>query len=188
MLKLKCVTPPEMEPVDLELIKAQLKIEVDDDGYDDILIPLLPSARDWCERHQNRSYINQIFELALDHWPKGDVIRLPRPMLQAIESVRFITSDGVSHLWDEQNYILDDYSEPGKLVKVHGVYWPAQKLRASNGVIIRYVAGYGNTPFEVPDGVKQAIIMLTIYWFENGICEPPAAVKSLLSQDRVVPI
>lgn len=188
-MKLKLVTPPAVEPVDLYAdIKPQLRIDPTDTYYDEVLIPLVVAAREWCETYQNRAYITQTYELALDEWPEGKMISLPRPPLTSVESVRFTDFMGVTTTWGQENYVVDDFSEPARLVRAHNVSWPSVSLSPTNGVKIRYTAGYGNDSKSVPAKVKQAIILLVNAWFDNPDCEPPQAVKSLLSADRVVPI
>jgi uncharacterized phiE125 gp8 family phage protein len=188
MLKLKLVTPPELEPVTLNQVKAQLKFDVSDYSPDDDINDLIPAAREWCQEYQNRAYITQTFELALDAWPCSNSIVLPRPPLQNIVSVGYTDNAGVTTIWSASNYVADDYSEPAKLVKAYSKLWPSVYLDVANGIVIQYTAGYGLTPTDVPARIKRAIILLVSFWFENGICEPPQGIKSLLSLDRVVPV
>lgn len=188
MLKLKRVVAPIVEPVTLNLIKSQLRIDLEDDSFDEQLAELLPAAREWCEDYQNRAYITQTFELALDCWPNGNGIILPRPLIQNVESVSYKNSEGASTQWAPANYVVDDFSEPSRIIRGRDISWPSANLAATNGIIIRYVAGYGDAPEDVPAKIKQAIILLICFWFENGYCDPPRAVISLLSADRIVPL
>lgn len=194
MLKLKLITPPTIEPVTVDDVKPQLRIDETDTDFDAILSPLIVAAREWCEEYQNRAYITQTWELALDHWPNdyqnnrvwlGDrYVKLPRPTLQRVESVTYTDVDGETTDWD--GYAVDTYSEPGKVVPNDS--WPRVKLAPVNGIRIQYVAGYGDTADDVPQKIKQAITLLTVHWFENGMCDPPPAVYYLLAQNRVIPI
>lgn len=182
MAGLKVITPPATEPVTIEEVRAQLRIDLDDESYDDVLNPLIPAAREWCEGYQNRAYITQTLELALDRWPCGNEIELPRPPIQSVTSVNY-----ADETWDPQNYLVDDYSFVARIVRARGVIWPSAHLPAANGVKIRYVAGFASAE-EVPQRIRQAILLLVSHWFENGMCDPPPAVISLLDTDRVVPI
>ncbi|RKN86747.1 head-tail connector protein [Paenibacillus ginsengarvi] len=186
MAGLKVITPPPVEPVTLGEVKTQLRIDADDTDYDDILSPLIVAAREWCEGYQNRAYITQTLELALDEWPCKGVINLPRPELQSVTSLTYFNADGASAVWPNENYVVDDYSFVARLVKAKGVPWPSECLTAANGIRVRYVAGYGDSGDDVPQKIKQAIMLLTIHWYENGMCDPPPAVKSLLQLDRVM--
>lgn len=182
MLKLKLITPPAVEPVTAEEAKGQLRIDDDDTTFDTQLDVLIHAARQWCEEYQNRAYITQEWELALDRWPCGRYIRLPRPPLIEVESITVTNSDGIDTPYSD--YTVDDYSEPARIIGM----WPHSKLAETNGIVIRYEAGYGESPDEVPKKIRQAIMLLALHWFENGMCEPPPAVLWLLAQDRVIPI
>lgn len=186
MAGLKVLVPPAIEPVGLDEVKMQLRIDEDDESYDAILDPLVVSAREWCEGYQNRAYITQTLQLALDAWPCAYAVRLPQPPLQSIESVEYTDNAAANNVWPASNYSADSFSEPGRLIAAGA--WPSGGLARANGVMVTYKAGYGDDATAVPQKVKQAIIMLTCHWFDNGMCDPPDAVLSLLSLDRVVPV
>jgi uncharacterized phiE125 gp8 family phage protein len=185
---LKVITPPPVEPVTLGEVKTQLRIDPDDTDYDDILAPWIPVARQWCEGHQNRAYITQTLELALDTWPCWDYINLPRPELQSVTSLTYTDDDGVTSTWSASNYIVDDFAFVGRLVRSKKVCWPSVCLASANGVKVRYIAGYGDTGADVPEKIRQAIVLLAIHFYEHGECDPPPAVYRLLNQDRVIPV
>lgn len=252
MAGIKVITPPAAEPVTLAEVLIQLKFDDPDPETEANLHGLIASAREWAEGYTNRVYVEQTLELALDHWPCGRVIELPRPPLRTVMSVSY-----GSEIWDAANYTVDDYAFVAHIVTNNG--WPSGSLPVTNGIKIRYVAGYeplhgavvtgealgigdGNertyligpvkpesvtlyfdgTPTSsytidyesgtvtstqsedvavtidyteatdyaanVPQRVKQAILLLVTHWFENGMCDPPPAVLSLLNLDRVVPV
>lgn len=184
-LKLKQITAPASEPVTLAEVKAQLRIDADDTDMDDTLTPILTAAREWCEEYQNRAYITQTWEIALDDFPY-EPIQLPRPPLQSVSSFKYTDYEDTETTWAASNYIVDDYSEPAEITRAYDVSWPTVTLKPTNAIKIRYVTGYGAAD-DVPEKIKQAIILLTMHWFDHGYCEPPAAVIGLLGQNRVVP-
>lgn len=175
-----------MEPVTLKQVKTQLRIDEDDVSYDEQLGDLIKGAREWCEGYQNRAYITQTFELALDCWPQSSSIRLPRPPLQNVATVDYTDATSTVVTWPSSGYIVDTYSEPADLVAVSS--WPSSRLPVTNGIVVTYTAGYGDDGSKVPMKIKQAIMLLVTHWFENGMCDPPPAVLSLLGLDRVVPV
>ena len=197
MLKIKIVTQPAVEPVTLDQVKVQLRIDPSDTSFDDDITALIAPARKWCEQYQNRAYITQTWERAMDQWPhicttdpiwaSSNYIKLPRAPLQSIESFTYTDCESTSTVWDSSNYIVDTIAEPGQVVPVSS--WPNVTLQKVNGINIRYVAGYGDDPEDVPADIRQAIIILIAYWFENGSnCAPPQAVYSLLDLERIIPI
>jgi uncharacterized phiE125 gp8 family phage protein len=183
---LKVIVQPAIEPVTLPEIKAQLRIDLSDDTFNDQINPLIPAAREWCEGYQNRAFITQTLAVAIDEWPCSSMIKLPRAPLHDVVSVSYADQDGNSATWPDTNYVVDDFSEPGYLVASGS--WPSSKLPRVNGIVVTYVAGYGAAAENVPAKIKQAIILLVCHWYDNGMCDPPPAVLSLLNLDRVVPV
>lgn len=186
MAGFKVITPPASEPVTLAEVKAQLRIDAADTDYDSILTPLITASREWCEGYQNRAYTAQTLEIALDNWPDCE-FKLKRPPLQSVSSIKYTDTDSVETTWAAANYIVNDYQEPARIVRAYNVSWPTATLTPVNGIKVRYVAGCADAA-DVPERAKQAIIMLTAHYFDNGLCEPPGAVKSLLDLDRVIPV
>lgn len=184
-MKIKVITAPQDEPVSLPEVKLQLRIDDSDNSYDEILEPLITAAREWCEGYQNRAYVSQTLELALDTW--CDPIKLPRPPLRSVTSITYTDSAKSTVTWDPANYIVDDYSQPAEIVRAANIRFPEVSLAPTNGVKIRYIAGYENRDL-VPTRVKQAILLLVSHWFDNGVTDPPDGVLSLLNLDRLVPI
>lgn len=192
---MKLVTPPAVEPVSLADVKLQLQIDSSDTLYDDQINALIPAAREWCEQYQSRAYITQTWEMALDDWPSScntslwvntHRIKLPRPPLQSVDAFLYTVDNGTQTTWSTSSYAVDTYAEPGQVVPVDT--WPRTKLAATNGIVICYTAGYGDNPNTVPHTTRQAIIMLTAHWFNNGLCDPPNAVYALLDLERVIPV
>jgi uncharacterized phiE125 gp8 family phage protein len=174
-----------MEPVTLEEVKLYLRIDGTD--ADPILNGLIQSAREYCETFQNRSYITQTWELVLDEFPWLP-LSLPKPPLQSVVSIKCVNESGVETVWDPSNYVVDVYSEPGRIAMAQNGSWPSVNLQAINGVKIRFTSGYG-TATDVPESIKSAIKVYVAHRFENPDRENvPKAVDMLLWQDRVVPV
>lgn len=188
MAGLKVITPPAIEPVTWQEVALQLRYDDPDQDIQDQIEDLITSAREWCESYQNRAYITQTLELALDGWPACGAVELPRPPLQSVSSVTYTDNNGADTVWDASNYSFDDYAFVGKLVKKRYASWPAASLAEVNGVKIQFVTGYGLTADKVPQRIRQAITTLATHWFDHGRCDPPPAVYALLDLDRVVPI
>lgn len=150
------------EPISLAEAKAHLRLgtATNEDNYVESLIG--PAAR-WVEGKTNRALMRQTFRLTLDAFPTGNVIELPRSPLIAGSthvSLDYRPSTGASTdpavVWPSSNFIVDDQSEPGRLVKKRGVSWPTGSLEAANGVGITFQAGYGHTT-DIPADLLAAV-------------------------------
>jgi uncharacterized phiE125 gp8 family phage protein len=192
-MNLKLITAPTLEPVTLEEAKSHRRIESSDE--DVLIVGFIEAAREWCEGYQNRAFITQTWELALDCFPPEDRIRIPKPPLQSVESIKYYDTDETEHTFSADSYHVDTYSEPGRVVLKYGETWPSDTLRTANGVIIQFTAGYSDTAATVPEKVKQAIKVLVGHLYENReatdikeLKEVPFAVCSLLGLERIWPV
>lgn len=191
------ITPPAVEPVSLAEAKQHLRVDITDD--DALITALITAAREYCEGFQNRAYITQVWQLWLDSWPDGSEIRIPKPPLQSVTSVKYYGADNTEYTLPPADYFVDTKSEPGRIVLAYERTWPSVTLRPANAVCIEFVAGYGDDAGKVPQKVRQAIYLLIGHWYENreavrvamqrGETLPvPFGVDALLWQDRVVPV
>jgi uncharacterized phiE125 gp8 family phage protein len=134
---------------------------------DSVLADFITAARIKCEEHQGRAYITQTWDLYLDDFPEADEIELPRGPLQSITSVKYYGTDGTEYTMSASDYIVDIASDPGRIVLGYGKTWPTTVLRPANGVIIRFVCGYGAAAAAVPALIRLAIKMLVGHYYAN---------------------
>lgn len=197
-MTLKLVTEPTIEPI--SLVQAKLHLKVDDSTDDSLITSLIVAAREYCEGYQNRAYCQQTWDMWLDSMPYRD-IRIPLPPLQSVTSVKHYDANDMEYTLASTEYLVDDKSEPGRIVLVSNNW--ATALRSVNGVVIRFIAGYGvggteeepDYAIKVPQKVKQAMLLLIGHWYEQRQAankdiskEIEFSVKALLSLDRVMPI
>jgi len=84
---------------------------------------------------------------------------------------------------------VDNYDS--KISLKYGKTWPSTTLRPHRGVLITFVAGYGDDASSVPEKVKLAILLLIGDYYSNREAgeaskETLTAVERLLWQDRVL--
>ena len=163
-MTLKLITAPATEPVSASEAKSHLRVDTTaDDTYIGTLITV---ARQNVESHLRRSLINQTWEVVLDAFPAG-VIRLPKPPLASVTSIKYTDDEGNESTYSSANYVVDTDTEPGRVVLKSGQTWPAVTLAAANGVRVRYVAGYGAAGSNVPQAIRQAILLVIGSLYEN---------------------
>jgi hypothetical protein len=87
---------------------------------------------------------------------------------------------------------IDEKSEPAKICLAYGKSWPSTTLRSYNAVCLTFAAGYGTAGSDVPQKIRNAILLLVAHLFNNReavtdkqLTQVPMAVESLLWQDRV---
>lgn len=194
-MALTTITEPAIEPIALADLKNDIRVDSDLTADDFLISAHLASARRYIEKVVDRALITQTLELTMDAWPTGDRFELPRPPLQSVTSIKYYDTDHAEYTLSSDDYYLDTASSPGRVVLEFGSTWPAVALRSVNGIIIRFVAGYGDEESDVPEHLAHAVRLLAGHWYENrgavetGGAQPkeiPLGVNSLLWLDRVV--
>ena len=191
-MALKLITAPATEPVSTSEAKSHLRV---DTTADDTLIgTLITAARQHVENHLRRALITQTWELVMDAFPAGDVIRLPRPPLVSVTSIKYTDVAGSESTFSSAAYVVDTDSTKGRVVLKSGESWPSDTLAAANGVRVRYVAGYGSAA-AVPNPIRQAILLLIGTLYENResvlvaqgvtVAQLPFGVEALLMPYRI---
>lgn len=179
---LTVVTAPTIEPVSIDDLKIDLRIDADLTEHDVLIESLSMAARRWIERTARRALITQTLKLTLDDWPASDRLSIPRPPLLSIVSIKYYdTADGEA-TFSSGSYFVDTGNEPGRVVLNSGVSWPSVALRPASGVMIEYTAGYGPAEENVPSEYKNAIRLLVAHWYEN-----PSAVSTSGAVPQEVP-
>jgi len=185
-LPLTLTTPPSIEPVSLADAKAHLKIDTSDD--DALITAMITAARARAEWHTGRALITQAWTLHLDRWPDSGTIEIPLPPLQSVASVTSYARDDSATVLSSSLYTVDTASAPARLALKLGVP-PPTNLRGVNALAIAFTAGYGDAASAVPQMLKEAILELVAFLYENrgeAPAELPLGALALLAPYRVM--
>ena len=179
------VTPPNIEPVTLDELKAHARI--DDDNDDAGLETYLTAARRAVERRTRTRLMNQVVEFVRDDFP---LYRRDMGLLignvRSVDSVKYRDSDG-----DETTMSTDDYNVAvdvaPAVVRTNRRVWPTVSADHPRSVRVRMTVGYEMTA-QVDRTVKIAVMMLAAHWYENrepvlktsGAAILPVGIDSLL--------
>lgn len=153
---------------------------------------LIGAATGWVEEYLGRALIQQGWELTLDAWPADKVLRLEPSQVISLTEVRYVSEAGVSTVLAPGMYQLDAASIPARLAPSFGNAWPALRMQMA-AVTVTYLAGYGASWNDVPEGIRHAIMMFVAHLYENRetvnvgniVSEMPFSVKALLAPYRV---
>lgn len=160
----RLITAPAREPISLTEAKRQLRVELSDTAEDPLILSLIKTVREYAESETGRALLSQTWELTLDDF--RDVIRLPRPPAQSVTSITYYDTNSTLQTLAPANYVLDTSEEPARICLAYGYSWPWVYDRPS-GVVVRFVAGYGDNPSEVPESLKAAMLLHLGHLFEN---------------------
>lgn len=159
---------------------------------DTLVANLITAARKYCEKVQNRAYITQTWDWWMDAWPDSP-FKIPFPPLQSITHVKYYGTDDSENTWSTDEYMIDTYGQPGRISLKYGKTFPSATLRPANGVVIRFVAGYGNNAADVDENIRLAIKLLVGHLYENreatverALSNIPLGIEALLGVDRII--
>lgn len=170
---LTLVTGPASEPVSLAEVKEMARIQWDVE--DDLVRRLIIAARKRAETVTRRQLITSTWQLTLDAFPEGDLIKLPPPLV-SVSFVKYDDEDGVEQTLADSTYRV--LTNRGVLV-IKDV-WPNTKKHAA-AVRIEFVCGYGDTGSSVPADIRHAITWLAAWWYEKRELDTiPAAFETML--------
>jgi uncharacterized phiE125 gp8 family phage protein len=206
-LSLNLVTPPDVEPVSLTTAKAHLRVDYDNTAEDALITAFITAARQYAERVTHRAFFNQTWALNLDCFPifpywqgtiqasnprtdwlarygilRGQQILLPKPHLVSITSITYVDVMGTQQTLPSTAYVVDNTSEPARLVPAPGTTWPATQVYLPGCVQITYEAGSYGDGTEVnncPQTVCMAILLLVAHWYEHREAASELPLKNI---------
>lgn len=155
---------PAEEPVSLAEARAYLRVS--DDAEDGLIEALVSAARIHTEAVTARALLAQSWRLVLDAFPAERVVKLPVAPLVSLTAVTAHGADGVGVELDLGQFLPDGGAVPVRII-LPGEIAGLTALRARMGIEIDYVAGFGTEPEEVPADLRQALLTLVAYWYEN---------------------
>lgn len=191
LLQLK--TPPILEPVDLNEVKNHLRL---DTAFEDTTLasfvmaarmhvenlcgPLITQTWDQFEQHFPSEF--HWFEFRRSIWTDWDTVymggrrrdgnrydfHLGKSRVQSILSITYTDSDGTIQTLDPSIYTLESWGEfHSRVILQRGKDWPSDRLARGNSVTIEFNCGYGDTPDDIPEPIRIAILLLAGNWYEN---------------------
>jgi len=182
-------TIPVVEPVTLGVLKEFGRL-ADVTDEDSLLEGFIMAARVATEEYLGRSLISRTIDMKMDYWPSM-VIKLPQPPLISVTKVATLDEDDTETEYDSDNYYVITEGTPGKLVLKKSVTAPSNTVRDYGGYLIRYVAGYGPDPPDVPAPIRDAIKLWAATIQATRVLDsknPPPEARPLLDLFRTVDV
>jgi uncharacterized phiE125 gp8 family phage protein len=151
---------PDEEPVTLDEARAFLRLDATDE--DALVAAFITAARTVLEAETRRAFVTQGWRLLLDRWPARGV-SIPLAPVSAVTRLALVAADGAMQELDASLYETALAGDAPRIVAAGA--WPAPPRRVG-GIAVDFVAGYGAAA-DVPQPLKQALLMLVAHWFET---------------------
>lgn len=188
-MTLQRTSAPATTPVSLTEAKAHLRVDGTDE--DTLITSLIDAAVAHLDATGvlGRAMVTQSWAQWVNQAPGW--VRLKIGPFQSLTSVEYYDTDNAL-----QTATLSDFETrlDGDFVIVKpktGFTWPNAYTR-QDAIKITYVAGFGNAATDVPQSIRQALLLLIGHWYEHRmaaseavITEVPMAVDALLGAERV---
>lgn len=170
------LTGPALEPVSLDEAKAWLRLDASDE--DQLLSALIVSARMTLEAYTRRFFVTQSWRMILDAWPAPTMRRktliVPFAPFQSVAAIRIYDGAGVAQTLDAESYRAPSASDRGRIAFADA---PPAPGRATDGIEIDIIAGYGSQAAHTPEPLRRAISTLVAHWHENRGDQPADAAR-----------
>lgn len=185
--------PPALEPVTRDEAKNHLRIDSDMTNDDLLIDVLIATARRYGEMVTGRSFITQKWRRVLDYFP-CNLIELDRGQVQTVDAVTYLDLQGDWQTMDPATIALDLASLPARISPIFGAIWPIPVPQIGS-VRVDYTAGFGDGAEDVPEGIRQWILLRLTTLYEHreeaeivskGRLEPMPFVDGLLDPYKVV--
>jgi uncharacterized phiE125 gp8 family phage protein len=155
------LSPPAVEPLSLAEAKAFLRVETAED--DALIAALVAAARLHVEARSGLALISQSWRLLLDCWPQNGRVTVRPAPLKALIAARVLDFDGAARALDAQAFV----SDAGASTLSFMPWTLPVPTRLAAGIEIDVTVGFGDTPSDVPEPLRQAIRLLAAHWYEN---------------------
>jgi len=181
------VTPASTYPVSLTEAKLHLKVDITTD--DALITNLIVAATQLSEEYTNRFFIDTVVNQTSTSF--NGLNELFKSKVSSVTHVKYYDSNNTQQTWASSNYVVNNEFEPCQINLVVDGTLPSIAKRV-DAVECKYTVGYG-TASDVPDVIKQAILLTLGNWYENRMSvitgrtttEMPMSAKFLLDTYKV---
>ena len=139
-------------------------LKVDTTADDTLIDNLIKAATQSCEEYTNQYFLDTLVTQYSDNWL--EVYRLYKSPVSTLTHIKYYDSTDTLQTLTASNYILDNVSKPARIGLAVDGELPTLADRI-NAVEVKYTVGYGENSTDVPDGIKQAVLLTIGNWYEN---------------------
>jgi uncharacterized phiE125 gp8 family phage protein len=172
---LELITAPTGETVTVPQVRAHSRLSaLTPDEESDVVVKIAAAVAE-CENFTGRQLLQATWELKLASWCeegiyRDGVLRLPKPPLLSVSSVKYLDPNGVEITWSSSEYVVVNSPSPhaqrAHLFPAYGIVWPA--VRYQPGAIkVRFVAGYGAAETAIPRALTQGVLLRVAEMYER---------------------
>ena len=182
------ITPASTYPVSLTEAKSHLKVDTTaDDTY---ITSIIKAATQLSEEYTNRFFIDTVIDQTCSDF--AQLQTLFKSKVSAVAHVKYYDNDNSLQTLSATIYDTQLQYEPSQIQLAENQSFPSITKR-NDAVVARYTVGYGSAASDVPEIIKQAILLTIGNFYQNRnsvvigriATELPMNVKWLLDTYKV---
>ena len=114
---------------------------------------------------------------------------MPKAPISSVSHIKYYDSDNALQTWADTNYnLIKPENQKGFVELVDGKDFPSIYTRG-DAIKITFVSGYGSSASDVPEPIKQAVLLIIGSLYEkreDTVKRMPTTVEYLLEPYRIV--
>jgi uncharacterized phiE125 gp8 family phage protein len=174
----------------LTTAEAKTHLKVDTTADDTYIDNLISAATESAQIFTNRYFINTTITQYGDKF--SDLATLFKSKVSSITRIQYYDSNNSLQTLSTDVYLTDIVHQPARIGLKPNQSYPAIADRI-NAVQCTYVVGYGSAASDVPEGIREAVLLTIGNWYENRqevvigriSTELPKSAQYLLEQFKV---
>ena len=185
-MNLTRTTDPAAEILTSALVEEKMAFS---SGFDsNIVANLITEATTRLEDDTRLSFINQVWTMTLDHWPKNynEIIYIPRGPVSSIDSFTYTDGSGNSQTLTEDTHFR--VSTVGNCTRLTAIGdWPVDVADVddyADAITIVYTAGFGASASDIPAWVKGALYLLIASDYSNGCLDTSESYNKKIAKKK----
>jgi len=156
------ITPASTYPVSLTEAKSHLKVDTTaDDTY---ITSIIKAATQLSEEYTNRFFINTVIDQTCSDF--AQLQTLFKSKVSAVAHVKYYDNDNSLQTLSASIYDTQLQYEPSQIQLAENQSFPSITKR-NDAVVARYTVGYGSAASDVPEIIKQAILLTIGNFYQN---------------------
>lgn len=184
------ITPPSVLPVTVAEFREQLRLPCLNQEDDDYLKNILAAATKFAEKYTHLTFIDTGYLTYRTGFTancySAECFELRKAPFSSLTSIQYLVADTLTIVASSVYYVTasNDYSS---VFLKDGETWPTDADIRLQNIQIKFVAGYGASPDDVPEDIKMAIMQHGVAIYENrGDCDSASVTSSLPNYSKQV--
>ena len=174
----------------LTTAEAKTHLKVDTTADDTYIDNLISAATESAQIFTNRYFINTTITQHGDTW--SDISTLFKSKVSSITHIKYFDSDNSEQTLATSVWLSDINHQPARIGLKPNQSFPSLAERI-NAVNCKYVVGYGSAASDVPEGIREAVLLIVGNLYENRqevvvgriATELPKSAQYLLEQYKI---